>query len=293
LKKWSVRQPFLPLYCLLLRFAYLTKLINLLNLHTATPTIALMATHSPYLKPFAITGKRMLLYKSYPLSKLPTPSPISIPVFKTQIVHRIFLVFSQFALKNHQFFRRPHTAFKLFFNCYTYEDVIMLNMKKFFSRWENTLSLIFLVVHNNCTMLLCGNRLFWNETLLFNWLFFKKSFTTDTFFMQSLMFPTKKSKIISAPTKERLQSFSPEVAMILDLRNYKPITPFLNSYFTFSIALTPLSANPHLVNYPIPIAENSLLVQFFFLKLLLFITSLAKLNRYQSLQRSWFYKNLN
>ena len=62
-----------------------------------------------------------------------------------------------------------------------------------------------------------------------------------------------------------------ESAFVSDLRYHYRSAMFLKKQSVYTLGLTPYSSDPWLLHYPIPVASDTLLTQYFFIKLLFFI----------------------
>ena len=276
----------------------LTSLINalwvyILLLYTRKVHPILLLTKIPTTqKPTHTLTTRILAYnkRTLPINKPLNTAFTSPPSQK--INKRLFFVFSYVALKGHNFFKKPHSAFKLFFNCSFHDDLISFNLIKFFNRWENTASLFTSLSYHQIIFLICGNRVFWNETLFLNWLFFREPLLLPNSFLRTLIFPTQYPSIEGLVQRRRLTHFKPKLIFFLDVKNYHARFPLLKNFKAFYMAIIPLSMNPWKVHYAIPVIDGTFLTQFFFLKFLLHLILLGRRNRFLLLRSYWVKRHL-
>ena len=243
-------------------------------------------------KPLPLSISKLLTYNRRNLPLKPTPAKLPALPFRQKLNRRLFFVFSYVALKGHNFFKKPHSAFKLFFNCTFHDDLISFNLTKFLNRWENTASLFTAVSYHQLSFLICGNRIFWNETLFLNWLFFREAVLTPGSFLKTLIFPTQYPTLESPVQRRRLKHFKPKLIFFLDVKNYHARFPLLKNFSAFYIAIIPLSMNPWKVHYAIPVIDGSFLTQFFFLKFILHLILIGRRQKFLLLRSSWLQRHI-
>lgn len=130
---------------------------------------------------------------------------------------------------------------------------------------------------------LFSNKLFIEETLVFNWYYSKKNYKLFRYTQPFYMF----KDLDHGETTHSLMFFTAvkqlDCGIIVDLKTHLKGLGYLTKQSIYTIGLIPISSKPWQVSYPIPAYSNSRLMQFYFLRLLFVIKSSANFNRYENL----------
>lgn len=200
---------------------------------------------------------------------------------------KLYFLYLRFSFKNIVFFFKPHTHFRLFFNFLSRDSIVSLNTLRFFNRWADTQLFFANLFFYNFKILTFGNKFLWSEVLALNWLIYKPlpkiSFSpTRSFFFKDFILTAQTERIFTNFLTQGL-----EVLFILDVSKHKNTVFFFKTLNSFVIGLVPINFNPWEFSYPIPIFNQNLLLQFYFLKLFFSIYYTNQKNRFFSLKQLW------
>jgi hypothetical protein len=273
------------IYLTLLFKILLTKATNLnILLYYSTP----LQTFSSYqvrdaLHPLFQATSLKLTEKTYQHRSTTVKATTSNP----KLVFRLYFLYLRFSYKNTIFFFKPHTNFRLFFNFISRDNVISLNTLRFFNRWSATQSFISNLFFYSFKILTFGNKFVWNEILTLNWLLYKPLPQT-TFFPNPSLFI--KNFVLTAETEQlflNLLNQGLEVLFFIDVLKHGNTIFFFKSLKSFVIGLVPININPWEFSYAIPIFNQNLLIQFYFLKLFFNLYYYNQKKRFFWLKHLW------
>lgn len=194
------------------------------------------------------------------------------------LFHSIFLIYIQYTtLTSHQFFV-PHTNFKHLFIFSQYQTTYYLNIPKMHSKWNNTCNFILNLFFIKSNLMVFTVKTLKNEALSFNWSFnllnynlFK--YASPIFFNRDTSFGVNSTLIFKKFSQNNLNT-----VFLTDIKYHEKNLYYLKKFNTTTIGLVSYNLNPWLVTYAIPTATNSLFIQYFFIKLLVYFQQYS-LNR--------------
>ena len=275
------------LFLLLLYSTQTLKLINPRLISNTTPQSAL--------SPFALSGVNLpntLIRKQ--LSLVPTEnysssgrSGVNFSRSSTKPLHKLFLLFLRMSFKNTSFFFKAHFSHRLIFNLNTRDDLISLNTTTLFARWKNFYDLLTNILFMDLKTFFLGSRFLWGEIVANNWLNFKSKSILRWTLARSFFFYDHKPNLFSGLTFDRLLELEPDFIFLLDMQQHRKHLFFLKPYPIYLIGLVPAYLNPWELNYPIPVFNASLLVQYYFIKLYFTTLRLVKYINYSKKKRLW------
>jgi len=200
---------------------------------------------------------------------------------------KLFKTFLCFSENNFQFFFKPHYKYNLFFNCVTRENTVSINLFKYFNKWNNTYSLLSSLFFYNLSICSFGNRLIWQETTLINWDCFKNTTQPYLKHYTPIFFTNFNTpKLIEKVFKPFNVSNQP-IVFILDITKHNYNIKFFQKKKLFTLGLVPINYDPWLLNYPVPIFNQNLLIQYYFIKLYFKIKHNAKKIIFSNLKKMW------
>ena len=194
------------------------------------------------------------------------------------LFHSIFLTYIQYTtLTSHQFFV-PHTNFKHLFIFSQYQTTYYLNIPKMHAKWNNTCNFILNLFFIKSNLMVFTVKSLKNEALSFNWSFnllnynlFK--YASPIFFSRDTSFGVNSTLIFKKFNQNNLNT-----VFLTDIKYHEKNLYYLKKFNTTTIGLVSYNLNPWLVTYAIPTATNSLFIQYFFIKLLVYFQQYS-LNR--------------
>lgn len=187
-----------------------------------------------------------------------------------------------------------------FFNFFYLKDsnnkTIIINIKKFLFRWNNSFNLLYNIFFYDLNPLFYSSPLFRNETIGLNWYHHKWNYSFWKYHYSFFIFKTNKFTKKTNYFYEKIKDLEINFFILTDcLYHFKNIFYFSNFQF-YTIGLIPSSINPWIVSYPIISFFDNYLIQLFFLKLIIFLNKQAILKRFFFFQKIWtqfFFFNLN
>lgn len=224
-----------------------------------------------------------------PFDPLYSRSKISsrINFFKPLQQVNLFNLYLYFSSQSNNIFFTPHANFQPLFISNSGGISSFINVSKVYTKWVNSYNFLLNIFFSKLNMFLFSNRVFRNEILSFNWSceiidykLFK--FANPYFFMKDTNFGVPSSVIFKRFKKNNLN-----LTFILDLKFHEKNLAFFRRINMYTIALVPYNMNPWLVSYSFPVSSNNIFIQYFFIKLLLFVRQYAELQLYNTLKSKW------
>lgn len=180
---------------------------------------------------------------------------------------------------------KVHREFRLMFlaNASSRPSNSLLSASRYFYRWVDSYNLLFNLYYVDAQVQALSNKLFLEESLIFNWnqsiqdykLF---RYTQQYFIFKDLPHGAYTHSALLTLLLQRL-----DYVLIIDLKNHRKLIGYLQKYSLYSIGLVPSGQNPWTVSYPIPSFSDSTLSQYYFLRLAFSVQSRARLFRVKTL----------
>lgn len=179
--------------------------------------------------------------------------------------------------------------FQLFFLSHTNGKfaVSVVSARRYFARWVDSYNLLFNIFYTDASIQMMSNRLFIEESLVFNWQYNSRNYKIFKYTQPYFMFKdfTHGAFVHSAVFSIFLQNI--DLGIIVDMNNHKIFRGYLQRYSLYMVGLVPVNYSPWKVSYPIPAFSDSQLSQFYFIKWLFFIRGRAENHRYLNLAELW------
>lgn len=163
----------------------------------------------------------------------------------------------------------------------------IVSARRYFARWVDSYNLLFNIFYTDASVQMMSNRLFIEESLVFNWQYSSRNYKIFKYTQPYFMFKdfTHGGFVHSAVFSIFLQNI--DLGIIVDMNNHKIFRGYLQRYSLYMIGLVPINYSPWKVSYPIPTFSDSHLSQFYFIKWLFFIRGRAENHRYLNLIGLW------
>ena len=182
-----------------------------------------------------------------------------------------------------------HRDFKLFFLSASprksFQDLI--SASKYLAKWMDSYNLLFSLFRAEARTLLLANKLFLEESLVFNW---GSGISSYKLFKYSQPFITYTDLSHGSFTQSVLNQVTAQELDLLLIADVKTRSKFMfhaQRNNIPSLGLIPVSYSPWSVSYPVPVFSDSKLVQLYFLRWLLSIKSYATASNYGSMCQVW------
>ena len=156
----------------------------------------------------------------------------------------------------------------------------IINSERYFSRWVDSYNLMFNLFYTSPTSQLLTNKVFLEESLIFNWHYSTKNYKLFKYIQPfySLKDSLHGEAIHGSVFAIFLQRL--EFMVVADILNHRNLLKYMRRYGLYSIGLVPASHSPWEVSYPIPSVSDSLATQLFFLKWILLVSSRTRILKY-------------
>lgn len=203
------------------------------------------------------------------------------------LFYNIFLIYLQYTtLSSHQFFV-PHTNFKHLFLFSQYKNSHYINLPKIYAKWQNTCNFILNLFFIKSNLIVFTIKTLKTEALSFNWSFNVLNY--NLFKYASPMFFSKDTSFGIASTLifKKLSQNNVNTVFLTDVKYHEKNLYYLKKFNITTIGLVSYNLNPWLVTYAIPTATNSLFIQYFFIKLLIYFQQYSLNRQYNLYKQLW------
>jgi hypothetical protein len=234
-------------------------------------------------KEFAIHPKlNCREFYSLPHQKI-VPITISRPIFSGKIF-KLFTLFN-YSIVDIQF--PCYYKYKLFYIQNFKNELVIIDAKKIFHRWQDSLELLHNVFFYNFHSIVFSSPIFKNETLALNWYDNNFDILLWKYYFPFFIFKLQKYNAKSGFFFEKLASLGISFYLVVDcFYQYKNLF-YLKKKNYYTVGLVSINVDPWLVTYPIiGFFENSIL-QFFFFKLLIVMRRQALLLKFINYKFLW------
>ena len=201
--------------------------------------------------------------------------------------YNLFLIYIQYTTLNSQQFFVPHTNFKYMFLFAQNKTNSYLNLTKVYVKWVNTSNFIINLFLIQSHILVFTVKTLKNEALSFNWSsnvlnynLFK--YASPIFFNKDASFGTTSTLIFKKFNQNNLHT-----VFLTDVKYHEKNLHYFKKFHITTIGLISYNLNPWLVTYAIPTSNNSLFIQYFFLKLLIYFRQCSLQTKYNSYKTLW------
>ena len=182
---------------------------------------------------------------------------------------------------------RPHTSFQgfLFFN--GREGYTFCNHLKLWQQWVVTYNLLTNIFDCFCEILLFTTKTFKAEVSAYNWAHSKVDYnlfrkTSPYFFLEDTPYGH-----LADTTFWELSEASVFLTFLTNVTYHQKNLYYLMRYGNYTIGVTSISSSPWTISYPIPVLNNTLLSEYFFIRLLAYMRQKAFLNQFKELAKIW------
>jgi hypothetical protein len=163
----------------------------------------------------------------------------------------------------------------------------VMSAKRYFARWVDSYNLLFNLFYADVQVQAFSNKLFIEESLVFNWsqsfMDYKVfKFTQPFFIFKDLPHGAYIHNTLFDILLQRL-----DIALVVDLKNHMKLLGYIQRYSLYSVGLIPVNYSPWKVSYPIPSFSDSNLSQYYFLRWLFFVKSHALSSKHTSTKARW------
>ena len=182
----------------------------------------------------------------------------------------------------------PHTSQRLIFVKYYKKGVSFSSIHRFYASWSNTYNLLFNIIFYKIDIFTFGNSFFKNEILALNW---NNKGLLNTFWRYMkpfLIYQSVKINDYGTYIFDKLKQFDYHLSLILDVAYHNKTIYYLRRSKFYVIGIVPSNYNIKSVDFALPIINDSLTNQLFFIRLILLIKKNVKTYHFKNLKSMWF-----
>jgi len=142
----------------------------------------------------------------------------------------------------------------------------LISANKYFKRWVDSYNLLFNLFYAEPSVQMLSNKLFIEESLVFNWSHSKKNYKLFKYTQPWFIFKDAPHGGYIHLVMRFLVDQNVDFLLLIDIHNHNKMLSYLQKYNFYIIGLIPVSRAPWRVSYPIPMFADSQLSQFYFLR---------------------------
>ena len=208
-------------------------------------------------------------------------------LYSQNTFYNLFLLYLQHTTLNATQFFTPHSNFQTLFIFSANKTTCYLNIAKMTTRWTHLSTLLINLFFVNTTISLFTTRTLKNEALSFNWSSNVFNYTlfrysSPIFFLKDTTFGIHSTLIF-----KKFQQRGLNTVFLTDLKYHEKNLYYFKRFNMTTIGLVPYNLNPWLVTYAIPTSSNSLFIQYFFIKLLLYFKQYTLQIQFANYKQLW------
>lgn len=182
----------------------------------------------------------------------------------------------------------PHTSQRSIFIKYHKKGVAFSSLPRFYSSWTDAYNLMFNIIFYRIDILTFGSSFFKNEILALNW---NNKGLINTFWRYIkpfLVYQSVKIHDYGNYVFRSLNRMGYYVSLILDITYHKKTIYYLRRSKFYVIGIVPANYDIKSVDFALPIVNDSMTNQLFFIRLILLIKKNVKIYHFKELRLHWF-----
>ena len=159
----------------------------------------------------------------------------------------------------------------------------LLSPSRIYSRWVESLNLLFNLFFVNASVQITTNRLFIEEALVFNWHSSLKNHKIFRYLQPIFTFSDVPHGGYIHHALKFITRLKIDLVLVVDIKHHFNLVRYFQRLGLYSVGLIPSNYSPWLVSYPVPSLSDSKASQYFFLKWILSVKSKSSNKRYKAL----------
>ena len=182
----------------------------------------------------------------------------------------------------------PHASQRSIFIKYRKKGVAFSSVPRFYSSWTNAYNLMFNIIFYRIDILTFGSAFFKNEILALNW---NNKGLLNTFWRYTkpfLVYQSVKINDYGNYVFRSLNRMGYYVSLVLDITYHKKTIYYLRRSKFYVIGIVPSNYDIKSVDFALPIVNDSMSNQLFFIRLILLIKKNVKSYHFKELRSHWF-----
>lgn len=201
-------------------------------------------------------------------------------------LHFFAIVINQ-SITSYTNFTKPHGNFLLLFMDHNRYGSFTLNLKRCYSRWQNTYALIYNIFYYNYNLNVFGHKIFKFDILTLN---NTTNASSLNLYKYTFLFHYFKDSIYGSnlvKVMSSVQTLQIETAFISDLANNEKMARNLKICDVYTVGIVAFGDDPWAVSYPVPVHANGLFTQYYFIRYIYHMKQNASLSRYDQYRKIW------
>jgi hypothetical protein len=181
----------------------------------------------------------------------------------------------------------PHTSQRAVFVRYYKKGVAISSIPRFYSSWTNAYNLLFNIIFYRIDILTFGSAFFKNEILALNW---GNKNLLNSFWRYAkpfLIYQSVKINDYGNYVFRSLNRMGYYTSLVLDISYHKKTIYYLRRSKFYVIGIVPSNYDIKSVDFSLPIINDSMSNQLFFIRLILLIKKNVKSYHFKELKSLW------
>jgi len=156
----------------------------------------------------------------------------------------------------------------------------IVSVHRYFARWVDSYNFLFNLFVTHPVAQMISNKLFIEESLIFNWSYSAKNYKLFRYIQPFFIFADLKYGSHVPKTLQLFALQKLDFTITTDINNHNKLSFFLQKMSVFTVGLIPNNYSPWRVSYPIPAFSDSHLIQLYFIRWVLSLQSRATSSTY-------------
>lgn len=156
----------------------------------------------------------------------------------------------------------------------------IISVQRYFSRWVDSYNFLFNLFVTEPVAQMISNKLFIEESLIFNWSYSIKNYKLFRYIQPFFIFADLRYGSHVPKTLQLFALQKLDFTITTDINNHNKLSFFLQKTSVFTVGLIPTNYSPWRVSYPIPAFSDSRLIQLYFIRWVLSLQSRATSSSY-------------
>jgi hypothetical protein len=174
------------------------------------------------------------------------------------------------------------------FSIHNYNNkLIIFDSSKFLLRWKELYDLIFNIFFYKFNPLVFSSVFFKNETLALNWNYNSFEINLWKYYFPFFIFKLNNYNRKASFFFEKIKNSNINFFFVTDCSYHYKNLYYLKKNNCYTIGLINIFLNPWLVSFPVIALFENFLIQFFFLKLIIFIQKNCLFLQYTFFKKTW------
>jgi len=158
--------------------------------------------------------------------------------------------------------------FRLFFltTAPTTTTLPLISIQRYFARWVDSYNFLFNLFSTQPVAQMISNKLFIEESLVFNWAYSYKNYKLFRYIQPFFVFADMRHGSHLPDTLLLFALQKLDFTITTDINNHNKLSIYLQKTNVYTVGLVPTNYSPWRVSYPIPAFSDSPLIQLYFIR---------------------------